>query len=456
MIDFSDYSIQFAKQTGRGVYPADPTYKGWLIGPGLTGKPEIGQINVGDANPWTPSIKRVKGQQAGGEITLLVQPNDVGLLIYSVTGAKAVAGGGDPYTHTFTPYTDSSSCPYITFWQYTDGRWELFRDCQVVKMELTVANDASDGFMLLKITVVGMARKKKVAAPASPATAETDVYHWLDAAGYWCLSGDFANIDHTAVATNQATAETKANALKAAYNLHCAVASGRHHQAADAVNTITAVDATDLASLLTLLIEIKTDLTAHMADETVHYFADVTNAVSHANPTDLPTALTFLQEVGGADENTPGDYNGHLGLRAGTKSFTLVLDGNASTINGEGMTAYAVQRKRGTVTLAAEILAEDWREHDLVHYGDPAVADGTEATDEIQVGGFDVKWIASTSGAERSIQVTMPQFDYDPNGFDSMDEGDPEGGEKYMTVGGDASGSAPLVTITVLNGVASY
>ena len=456
MIDFSDFNIQFAKQSQRGVYPSDPTYKGWLVGPGLMGKPEIGQINVGDANPWTPSIKRIRGQQAGGDITLLVQPNDVGLLLYSVLGSKSVAGAGDPYTHTFTPYTDASSCPYLTFWQYTDGRWEQFRDCQCVKAELTVGNDASDGFMLIKLTVVGMARKKKVAAPSVPATAESDVYHMLDAAGYWCLSGDFTNIDHTAVATDLATAITKANALKAAYNLHCAVSSGRHHKAADAVNTISALNATDLASLLTLLTEVKTDMNAHMASTTVHYFADVTNTVSHANPTDLPTALTFLQEVGGADENVPGDYNAHLGLRAGTKSFTLVIDSAASSIKGEGMTAYAVQRKRGLITLGVELLAEDWREHDLVHYGDPAVATGTEATDEIQTGGFDVKWIASTSGAERSLKVTMPQFDYDPNGFDAMDEGDPEGGEKYMVVGGNASGSAPLVTVTLLNSVASY
>lgn len=64
-------------------------------------------------------------------------------------------------------------------------------------------------------------------------------------------------------ATSLATAITRANDLKAKYNTH--IASTTYHYTTDAANAIAAADATDQTSLNTLLNEIKTDFTAHMA-----------------------------------------------------------------------------------------------------------------------------------------------------------------------------------------------
>lgn len=453
MLNTSDFNLQFAVQTARGAYPTNPTYRAEIISGTLQLNPNVGKLNVGDSGLWTPSFKRTNRFETGGTITVLAQPLDAGALIYYGWGALADAGGGDPYTHTITPATSASGFPYVTFWQYVAGRWVRFNDCQVTKVEVTVANDASEGFMLLTLDVVGMLRPKICAAPGTPATAETDAYHWLDATAYWCLDGDFTNLIHTAIATDLATAITLANAMKAAYNLHCAVATGRHHQAADGTNTVSALDATDLASLITLLTEIKTDWTAHIANTTVHYFADTTNGISHANPTDLATCLTFLQEFRGY-ENSPGDYNAHLGATAALKSLTLVLDPAASTIQGEDVTPYAVQRKRGMISVAAELLAEDLRLINLAQFGDIAPAAETQATDDIQLGSLVAKFTASTSGAERSLKISVPQFDYDPSGMQL--DGNAEGGEAYITVGGEASGTAPIATVTVLNSATTY
>lgn len=59
------------------------------------------------------------------------------------------------------------------------------------------------------------------------------------------------------------TAIAAANAIKAAYNLHRA--STTFHYNADATNATTSADATDQASLNTLVNELVTDFTAHIA-----------------------------------------------------------------------------------------------------------------------------------------------------------------------------------------------
>lgn len=61
------------------------------------------------------------------------------------------------------------------------------------------------------------------------------------------------------------SAITLANALKVKYNSHIADVA-QHTTAADTVNVITAADATDLASLVTLTTELTTDYDAHEGD----------------------------------------------------------------------------------------------------------------------------------------------------------------------------------------------
>lgn len=63
-------------------------------------------------------------------------------------------------------------------------------------------------------------------------------------------------------ATDLASAILRANDIKAKYNTHCA--STVINYAADATNTTTSADSTDLASLITLLNEMRTDIAAHM------------------------------------------------------------------------------------------------------------------------------------------------------------------------------------------------
>jgi len=309
--------------------------------------------------------------------------------------------------------------------------------------------------MRLKPTFVGMSKEKVVAAPAVPATAETDLYHWLDASGYWCLDGDFTNLDHSTIPTDLASLIAWLTDFKASWNAHCAVATGRHHKAADAVNTLSyATPCTNEADCIAALTEIKTGYTAHAALTTTHYFADTTNALTYGTPcADTAACLLAAQEILGKT-NSPGVYNSHAGAVASLKNIKLALGMQAVPLQGEDLTAYIVHRKRGGINVSAEMLMEDFRLVNLLKFGDIAPAAETEATSEIQQGSLVVKFTASISGNERSLQIAIPQFDYDPEPADVY--GNPEGNEQYIVVGGEASGTAPVCTCTVKNSVTTY
>lgn len=453
MIASHYFNLQVAKQTARGTYPANPTYFLEVVSGGLVPKPNVATLNISDNRIFGSSKKRITYVECGGQVTVTGQPKDLGALLAWAWGVDTPAGGGDPYTHVITPATSLTGFPYLTFWQHFDGQWTQFRDCQIVDISIEATNEG-DGFMRLVLTVVGLAKEKKVAAPDTPATQETDTVHWLDGGGYATLNGDHANMDHTAVPTDAAGLYAWLATFKTAYNLHCDLATGRHHKAADAANKLTYGVIAALADAYTALDEIETKYEAHRASTTVHYFADTTNTLSWSTPDSEATALVCAGMVIGA-VNSPGVYNRHLGAQPGIKSVKLSLSMNATPIQGEGLTAYALQRKPGTIMGAFDILQEDFRLMNLAKFADIAPAAGTETTSEIALCSFYHKFTASTSGAERSIAILVPQFDLDPEPLGTI-MGGPEGSEIIATVGGEASGTAPIATVTVVGPVATY
>ena len=454
MIGIHDFNLQVAKQTARGVPAAAPTYFLEVIDGGLSSKPTIDKLNIADGRIFGSSKKRIGYVETGGAPTVTAQPKDMGALIAWAFGADSVAGGGDPYTHTITPATALSAfSTYLTFWQNLDDQWYQFPDCQIVGIDLECG--VANKFMRLVPQIVGFAKEKKVAAPGAPATQETDLVHWLDAGGYHCLWGDAAHLDHTSIPTAAAGLYTWLGTFKTLWNAHCAVATGRHHKAADAVNTLSyATPVAALADAYVALDEIETDLNAHMADTATHYFADVTNTFAWSTPDSEATALVCAATVIGA-VNSPGKYNAHVGAIAGAQNVKLSFTMNGTAIQGEGVTAYTYQRKPGTIGIGCDLLLEDFRLINLAKFGDPAAAAETEITTEIQQLNFASKFVASPSGTERSIAISVPQFDLDPEPLMGL-MGNPEGNEPIVTVGGEASGTAPIATVTVINDIDAY
>ena len=237
-----------------------------------------------------------------------------------------------------SPATPATSTPsttfgYFTFWQEFDDGWSVFHDCQIVGFELSGSTD--DKFLAIKPTIIGMALEQKCAEPVL-ATAETDAYHWLDAGGYWALTGDLANMEHADVPTDIDELKAWLTAFKAHYNAHCAIANGRHHKAADAVNTLSYADnPADLAACIVCLTEIRADLIAHEANTTAHYFADTTD--NKPSAAWLEPCVTLEDCLIAAEDligyvNAPGCYNRHLGAMPGIKQFALTVGTKAKAI----------------------------------------------------------------------------------------------------------------------------
>lgn len=89
------------------------------------------------------------------------------------------------------------------------------------------------------------------------------------------LTADATNVVSAPTATDLASANTRANDLKAKFNAH--VASTTFHKVADA-GVISASDATNLATLQTLLLDIATKMDAHFARCTGGSFINVVPA----------------------------------------------------------------------------------------------------------------------------------------------------------------------------------
>lgn len=134
-----------------------------------------------------------------------------------------------------------------------------------------------------------------------------------------------------------------ANDLKAKYNAHIADASD-HTASVDAVNVITAANATDFDSLVTLVAELLTDYDAHDADAeagTPTYHA-ATEASDHSLET--ITSPTSLFEIGQRLTDLKAKYNAHdadaTAHGVGSNHQTAKVTSPTVTVGGAGGNSY--------------------------------------------------------------------------------------------------------------------
>lgn len=116
-------------------------------------------------------------------------------------------------------------------------------------------------------------------------------------------------------ATDLATSLTLVNQIKAVYEFHRVDLLA--HTASDTTNAIAAPLATDLATAQTLANELKTDYNAHRTQAGVHDNNDATNTITSANATDQGTLNTLLNEL-------KTDINAHMASGPAGKSVRSV------------------------------------------------------------------------------------------------------------------------------------
>jgi hypothetical protein len=97
-----------------------------------------------------------------------------------------------------------------------------------------------------------------------------------------------------AAATNAATRITLVNQIKDVLDVHFTDAIA-HNTATSAV--ITIADATDTTSAVALVNDLKAKLNTHHTAANVHYTNDGTNTVTNADATDATTLETLVNEV---------------------------------------------------------------------------------------------------------------------------------------------------------------
>jgi hypothetical protein len=116
-------------------------------------------------------------------------------------------------------------------------------------------------------------------------------------------------------ATDLPTSITLANQIKAFFNIQ--IADALAHKTADATNKIVAANAVDLATTQTLANAIKAAFNAHLTQATVHYTNDATNTNATAAATDLPTSIALLNAL-------KGNINAHIVSAPAGYSVNLV------------------------------------------------------------------------------------------------------------------------------------
>lgn len=122
----------------------------------------------------------------------------------------------------------------------------------------------------------------------------------------------------SANATDLASALTLVNELRGLTVSHLASAGFEGDHRAASAATIAAPAATNLATAQTLANELKADYNTHLSEAGVHLVNDGANATAAANASDLPTLLVLANEL-------KSDFNTHI---AGVMSTPVIEQAN--------------------------------------------------------------------------------------------------------------------------------
>lgn len=145
---------------------------------------------------------------------------------------------------------------------------------------------------------------------------------------------DDSNTITAADATDLASVITLLNELgygttSGDYNVHRA--STTYHRAADTTNIVAATIASDLATSLTLATELIADINAHMIESGVHMVDDTVNTITELAPVDLTTVKAVANKI-------KEKYNAHLDEETdGRTVYVNAVVGDSSFIRLEGI-----------------------------------------------------------------------------------------------------------------------
>lgn len=176
--------VAFAIQSAKGTPASVSAYRAYLHG---GDQPHPNRVNA-DFEETTGSRIRsdrfVSTMDVAGAPVLYAMPLSLGALLYGVLGGKAVSGGGDPYTHTFT---NAATLPYFTFWRMlANGLYEEFDDCVITHLNI----HGEYGLPLtVTPTIMGLTPSYQTSAEATAAIEKTNRFMHRDASAALLFEG---------------------------------------------------------------------------------------------------------------------------------------------------------------------------------------------------------------------------------------------------------------------------
>ena len=188
-------SLGVAVQAVKGTAAAAPQHRYMLTGGGLGPNREIADLEESTAQRLRLGAY-VARSRAEGTPAAYARPSILPILLYGAMGAKAVAGAGDPWTHTLTL---GATQPYMTFWRDVGGVLsERFIDCKIAQLVLRSVEGAA---LTVEHGVVGLNSQSQDAPEAAPAVVEDTPFVHYDAAGQLLVEGVAASSIRSVVMT---------------------------------------------------------------------------------------------------------------------------------------------------------------------------------------------------------------------------------------------------------------
>lgn len=150
----------FGKQAAKGTPLAAPTYTVGKSGGAMRAVPDIADLPLtGDSAARRGRYKqRERGE---GTVTLMVNPDAVGLLFYEACGSQTHAGGSAPYTKTFPIVDNVPQANPMTVWDMVGNDWWRFTDTYISRLRLAGTSGEN---LVVELTLVSL-NAEAVAAP---------------------------------------------------------------------------------------------------------------------------------------------------------------------------------------------------------------------------------------------------------------------------------------------------
>src|ERR1041385_4782683 len=122
-----------ARQTGKGVAAANPTYDcGLISGAAFSGSLEQSAEEITLDRLSAPGVNRT-AFKPGIDFAVRAYPALTGMILLAALGADVVTGGADPYSHTLSDATDVG---YFTLFGSLGTDYLKIPDCKLDKLTI--------------------------------------------------------------------------------------------------------------------------------------------------------------------------------------------------------------------------------------------------------------------------------------------------------------------------------